>query len=643
MKLSYFFLVPLSLLMASCVNGDSFDTSSSFESTKSSETTSSEEHSESLASQSSLSCSSEKEGDIAEVSGPITLNNNDVIDFAKSSYQKGTCVFSFSKAKKNSNGFISLEKGGCFTNFTPFSKDVSSIEVSFTTTCDYASLVSKSSSFKITSPMNGAYELANETPFSFQTKGNYFSLYSPIGQNDIKSIKLEFSDVLTPKEKSKNIEIYTINDTHGAADTIVDSASNKYQSGIKKLSAFLMDAERKKPEEVVALCSGDMWQGGIQSNRSRGKSMIDWMNVTGFESMAIGNHEFDWKPETIEANSSFANFPFLGINIRDEKGNRPVWARPSTIVSRGGARIGVVGAIGDVASSISVSSLSGYSFHWSETAKMVEEEASRLRLQEGCDIVVLSIHGSNSSRPANCDLWNGVDAVLEGHTHVSYSFIDSKGIPHIQTYGNGSNLRSIRFAYDENTSKYKYISNANIENAYLSSLEDEPMASKVYNHYEEAVSSLKNEVLYHTDNAISQSELASFSAKCLYEYYATKYEGNRKLVGASINSGAARQELIGDITYADLINALPFENENVFVNIPLKYFQAMQRNSYYSAYSSDVSGLSINEQVEIVMVSYVSDKAQEQSKYHFSCDDRDGTYYLFDIVADAFREGKYAS
>ena len=84
-----------------------------------------------------------------------------------------------------------------------------------------------SSSFKITSPMNGAYELANETPFSFQTKGNYFSLYSPIGQYDIKSIKLEFSDVLTPKEKSKNIEIYTINDTHGGADTIVDSASNK--------------------------------------------------------------------------------------------------------------------------------------------------------------------------------------------------------------------------------------------------------------------------------------------------------------------------------------------------------------------------------------------------------------------------------
>lgn len=578
-----------------------------------------------------------------EVSGPITLNKNDVIDFNSSSFQKGPYGFSFKKAKKNPNGFISLEKGGWFSNLTPFSKDISSIEVSFSTACDYASLVSKTSSFKITSPMNGAYELSNETPFSFQTKGNYFSLYSPIGEYDIKSIQLQFSDVLTPKEKSKNIEIYTINDTHGAADTIVDSSSKKYQSGIKKLSAYLVSEERKRPEEVVALCSGDMWQGGIQSNRSRGKSMIDWMNVAGFESMAIGNHEFDWKPETIEENSSFADFPFLGINIRDANGNRPSWAKPSTIFSRGGVRIGVVGAIGDVASSISVSSLSGYSFHWSETPKMVEEEANRLRYQEGCDIVVLSLHGSSSSNAANCDLWDGVDGVLEGHTHSSYFFIDKKGVPHVQTYANGSNIRSLKFAYDENANKYKYVSNANVENAYLSSLEDEPMASKVYDHYEESVSSLKKEVLYHTEEVISKSELASFSSKCLYEYYEDKYEGTRKFVGAAINSGAARQELNGDITYADLINALPFENENVFVHIPFNYFQAMQKNSYYSTYSSDVSDISFSQEVEIVMVSYVSDKASEQSKYHFSCDDRDGTYYLFDIVADAFREGKYAS
>ena len=637
MKHSFISLISLSLILFSCTNENPFDVASStslessFQNSESSRSETSD-----FQKDSSFSYSSEKEQEPVEVNGSILLSKDDFIDFSKNTYKKDDFEFAFSRAKKNENGFISLEKGGYFTNLTPFSK-----EVSYVTSCDYASLVSKTSSFKITSPMNGAYEIPNETPFAYQTKGNYFSIYSPIAQYEIKSIQLEFSNTLTPKEKSKNIDIYTINDTHGAADTLVDSASNKYQSGIKKISSYLVNAEREKPEEVVALCSGDMWQGGIQSNRSRGKSMIDWMNVAGFESMAIGNHEFDWKPEMIEENSSFANFPFLGINIRDPNGTRPSWAKPSTVLNRGGVRIGVVGAIGDVASSISVSSLSGYSFHWSETPEMVKEEANRLRLQEGCDIVVLSIHGSNSSNAATCDMWEGIDAVLEGHTHTSYSFFDSKGIPHIQTYGNGSNLRYVRFSYDEASHKYKYVMNGNIENAYLSSLPDEPMAKKVYDHYEAQVSSLKNEVLYHTDVTISTSELAKFSARCLYEYYADKYQGNRKLVGASINSGAARQTLSGNITYADLINALPFENENVFVNIPLNSFQTMQRNSYYSSYSKDVSEISSNERVEIVMVSYVSDKVQEQNKYHFSCDDRDGTYYLFDIVADAFREGKY--
>lgn len=86
--------------MASCVNENSFGTSSSFESTKSSEIIGSEESSESLASQSSFSYSSEKEGDIAEVSGPITLNNNDVIDLLSLHIKKGRVYFLLVKQRK---------------------------------------------------------------------------------------------------------------------------------------------------------------------------------------------------------------------------------------------------------------------------------------------------------------------------------------------------------------------------------------------------------------------------------------------------------------------------------------------------------------------------------------------------------------
>ena len=42
-----------------------------------------------------------------------------------------------------------------------------------------------------------------------------------------------------------------------------------------------------------------MFQGGAESNITRGKIIIDSMNGIGFDSMTIGNHEFDWDEETL--------------------------------------------------------------------------------------------------------------------------------------------------------------------------------------------------------------------------------------------------------------------------------------------------------------------------------------------------------
>lgn len=647
MKNKFFLLSSLSLILSSCVVSNEGNSSISSKE-DSLEPTSSEPNAGNNDSSSSEENSNytpyvpTPEKDEVTVDEEIILTKEDVIDLTPSSFIKNGAEFSLSNIASNPNGFVSLNRGGCITNLTPFSKNIASINVSFTSDIDYGSLVTKTSAFAITSPMNGAYEITTSEEYSYLTNGKYFSLYSPLGGDNIESITIKFDDKEVSKNKSKTIDFYTINDTHGAADENVDSSSNTYQAGIKKLSGFLMNEERRAPEEVVALCSGDMWQGGMQSNYTRGKSMVDWMNVAGFESMAIGNHEFDWKAENIEENSKLADFPFLAINITDPSGNRPSWAKPSKVISRGGVRIGVVGAIGNVASSISVSSLGGYSFNWSETTKMVESEAKRLRIEEGCDLVVLSLHYSTGESFLASTYWGEIDAVFEGHTHKSYSFVDSYGIPHVQTYGNGSNFRNVSFKFDESKQKYVYDSDRNIDvNTITGSYSDEPMASKVYNHYEEMVSSMKKEVVYSTTSVIDASELADFAVKCLYEYYSKLYQGERKFVGAVVNGGCARQSLTGDITYADIIRALPFENENVYCNIPLGYLQRMASDSYYSAYISDVSNISSRENVEVVMVSFISDKASSQNQYHFVTEERDGTKFLYDIVADAFREGKY--
>ena len=117
MKSPFLFLVPLSLILASCANENSFNASSYPSSGSSFPNSDSPSSSDIFEPQpdSSFSYSSEKEKDLVEVSGPITLDKDDVIDFSKASYKKNNFEFAFTRAKKNANGFISLEKGGCFT------------------------------------------------------------------------------------------------------------------------------------------------------------------------------------------------------------------------------------------------------------------------------------------------------------------------------------------------------------------------------------------------------------------------------------------------------------------------------------------------------------------------------------------------
>ena len=87
--------------------------------------------------------------------------------------------------------------------------------------------------------------------------------------------------------ETTNLELYSVNDFHGSFNENRDNG----EIGMSKLAAFLKD---KVNQEAVVLSAGDMWQGGVESNLTKGQIIIDSMNYVGFDSMTVGNHEFDW-------------------------------------------------------------------------------------------------------------------------------------------------------------------------------------------------------------------------------------------------------------------------------------------------------------------------------------------------------------
>lgn len=132
--------------------------------------------------------------------------------------------------------------------------------------------------------------------------------------------------------------------------------------------------------------------------------------------------------------------------------------------------------------------------------------------------------------------------------------------------------------------------------------------------------------------------MAQFAARAFYEYYRDDSSDTRPFVAAIINTGAVRQTLpAGDITYGDLMAALPFDNTNIVASASPSMLTTWLNNSYYSTYSVTYD-TSLSE-VRFVTLSYVMDKLS----YSASMISEDVTPVLRDIVAAAFREGKYGT
>lgn len=534
--------------------------------------------------------------------------------------------YQFKIEKGKTGSLFSLDKGGYFTNEDPITY-ISGIRVEFERTSDYGSLMYRTSNYKITSPNNAAKALENGVLVTFEDGGfPYVSLYASTGDFDIKSVFLLTASTKNTLDENDDIEIFSINDMHGAIEYNVTSAQ---QIGASRLASYYQSETMKNPDGSIVLSSGDMWQGSADSNITSGLLMTEWMNLVGFEAMAIGNHEFDWGIKQIATNDIAANFPFLGINIVDENNNRPSWAKASQVIYRQGVKIGLIGAIGKLESSIAKSSLGGYSF-LSNYPSLVSAEASRLRKEEGCSLVFLSIHNPSF----DTDACSNIDAVLEGHSHTYTSTVDSYGIPHIQCYANGSMVQRLVFKKDIN-GNYKFASKDQFGYQQSSSLQENAAFEDLYSYFAEVIGVVKNEVVGTTDTGYTKEEIGKIGAKALYNY-AKKTYPEYNVVVSFINTAGVRQKIgAGQITFGEIYAAFPFDNYNDICSIRGSALKSFMSGSYYYSYFASNFALEENKVYNVITLSYVSESSYGAN---LSIKERDD-YFLRNIVGDYFREG----
>ncbi len=377
-------------------------------------------------------------------------------------------------------------------------------------------------------------------------------------------------------------DFFAVNDLHGKF-TDTDT-----QEGVDELSTYLKNAKSAN-ENTLVFSTGDMWQGASESNLTKGVIMTDWMNELDFVSMTMGNHEYDWGEEYIEANEVLAEFPFLALNIFDRDTNERVsYCEPSVLVERNGVKIGVIGAIGDCYSSIaSEKSQNVYFKVGSQLTALVKAESNKLRT-EGADFIVYSVHDDYENYDSS--LSNGyVDLVFEGHTHQSYVRQDSYGVYHLQGGGDNEGITharaTINFANETAT-----VTSAKFVDSYeYEALQDDPIVETLLKKYEEEIA-IAGKFLGYNDYYKNANYLCALVAKLYYEKGLELWGNEYEIVlgGAYLKARSPYSLAAGEVLYADVQSLFPFDNELVLCsvsgrNLLYKFFET-NNSDYHIAY-----------------------------------------------------------
>ena len=203
----------------------------------------------------------------------------------------------------------------------------------------------------------------------------------------------------------KTVILHT-NDVHGAIE------------GYAYITALKADYEAKGAE-VILVDAGDYSQGEVYVSDTKGLDAVEMMNVTGYDVVTLGNHEFDYGCAQLKENMTKADFKILCANVYGEDGT-PIFDANYTYTTKSGVKIGFFGMeTPEAQTKANPALIKGLKF---DTDLKAVAEKQLEALKDDDVVIALSHLGvDDSSKPyTSYDLYNaakGIDFIIDGHSH----------------------------------------------------------------------------------------------------------------------------------------------------------------------------------------------------------------------------------
>ena len=367
-------------------------------------------------------------------------------------------------------------------------------------------------------------------------------------------------------KQDESIVIIYENDVHCEVD------------GYSKLAA--MKSELKLSyDHVGVVSSGDFVQGGTLGAVSKGEYIVELMNKVGYDAIALGNHEFDYRIARLEELNNLSDTKFISCNFA-EADEDASYFDSYRIVSYGSVDIAYIGiTTPDTIHSSDPAQFKDedgeiiYTFNEANLYDIVQANIDAV-LAAGADYVVALSHVGYDESGDLFDITDiventdGFDVVLDAHAHlvIEEKNLKDKSGDAVLLSSTGTKFEHIgQLTITEDGIHTKLIETATYEKT------DAAVDSYIA-EIKESYSELGNRVIGQStvtlDTHYGDTRLVRNSETALGNLCS---DALRVMTGADIsfvNGGGLRAPIkAGEVTFNDIFTVFPYNNQVVTVEI----------------------------------------------------------------------------
>ncbi|KAI4472653.1 hypothetical protein M0802_016609 [Mischocyttarus mexicanus] len=383
--------------------------------------------------------------------------------------------------------------------------------------------------------------------------------------------------------------------------------------GIARVYTAVNQLKEERPNAIF-LNAGDHYQGTLWYNVHRWNVTATFMNMLPHDALTLGNHDFDDKIAGVVPFLKAMKAPVVVANIDDsEEPTIQVCGiglyEKSTIIERGGKKIGIIGVILSTTNTISVTE----KLKFLDEVDTVNKEAEKLKNQ-GVDIIIAVTHCGldvDKIMAAHCPL---LDVVVGGHSHTFlYSgkppFVDVPVDDYPVVVKQEKTNRTVLIV--QAAAFTKYLGNLTVwfdgqgevadweGNPILLdySVKEDPNILKALEPWQKDVDAIswkqigKTKVYLDARCRGKPCNMGNFVTDAMVDSYVDMAEDKNYWTYAAVactNSGGIRSSITdynGNITYGDLLMVQPFENTWDTVEITGKSIKYLLENERIMVWS----------------------------------------------------------